>query len=166
MLVYRIQTKNNYGPYSLKHEYYYPLTDAYKDYNNGQSSGGNHKTPVEDGLEYSDFRDSLCTMFPKKNSCDIRNALIFGFETLDSLEKWFPQPLRKEMENICSGPNYYTVNVYNVDEQYVKVGKSQVIFYKSKARYVRKLSLVSLEKVPQEKKDDKEKDTKTQKSDS
>lgn len=109
MLVYRIQDKDGYGPFSNG---FYATTSKFKKHNDDQI----HPTPFEEGLLDKDNID-------KDYHC--------GFSSKNRLNKWFTG-IQKELT--AGG---FVIAVYQVDQQHVKRGETQLVFRKSKSKFIK-----------------------------
>jgi hypothetical protein len=77
------------------------------------TDGDNHPSPCEDGIE--DFTDEH----------------FFGFASEDDLYEWFPHAFIQAAAE-CG----YVINAYDVEEQHVIRGESQICFEREKAHIV------------------------------
>lgn len=109
MLVYRIQDKDGYGPFSNG---FYATTPKFKRHNTDQI----HPTPFEEGL---------------LNPANIDKDYHCGFSSRNRLNKWFAG-IQKELAY-----GGFVIAVYQVDQQHVKRGQIQLVFRKSKSKLIK-----------------------------
>lgn len=114
MEIFRIENPEcGNGPYSASGVYHEYWSSSY--YNNADK----HPTPQEDDM-LNDFFNS---------------EYYFGFESIDSLLKWFDQPKHLFALDELG----FVIRVYETEVCYV--GKSQVIFIKEDSEMVEELAL-------------------------
>lgn len=114
MLVYRIQDAFGDGPYNNDGQV--PgLGDAHTD-------GGIHPPPDMDGIEYSwDWDEYVC-----------------GFGSMPAMLWWFDGWLDKLHYH------YHALTIWEVDEEYVREGRKQVMFNRDMADLIETVPLTAL----------------------
>lgn len=109
MLVYRVEHKETgFGPYNPQHE---DLGVGYDNWIN--SMPGHHPSPTADiqGMSSLDW--------------GAREAYLYGFQSIDSLRKWFPDDYLFQLEHYYG----FRLAVYDVPEEDVLKGERQVAFH-------------------------------------
>lgn len=109
MLIYRVQNLDNSGPYGI-----------YEAWKSKPHEGPMHPGPYSDGMGENDTGDA--SFVP---------GMVFGFASLTQLRAWFDH---KELVNLAALGFYVTI--YDVTENTVVSGKTQVAFHMRHARHI------------------------------